>query len=123
MRSFRTRATAIAASLLVVGGVGVVHLDSASATGVPCPSGRICLYDTSDVWNTTRYIVPTGTGYKTLSGQAINNRTSYIINNSGYHYTVYTDTYCRNGNPGPIYKNSRGPMLGGWNNSISCVRR
>lgn len=121
MRSLRSRVAATAASLAVLAGIGVVQVQTASASGVPC-DGRICVFDTTNVYG-LGYMIPTGSGYFTLYRNAMDNRTSYIINNTGYRYEVFTDSYCRSEMSGVIYPHSKGSMNSTWDNDISCVTR
>lgn len=50
------------------------------------------------------------------------NRTSYIVERTGYRWHVYVTGNCT-GIEGTIWPNSGGPMAGGWDNTIGSAIR
>lgn len=98
-----------------------------SAQMYSCASGQICLYD---YWCTcpVYYDLWAGSAVSTTCSTLSSNmrdKTSYIWNNSGYRFEVFTgDTpgSC-NGAVGTIWRNSDGSMGYPFNNSIDAIRR
>lgn len=111
----------LAALLLVVAGLTVASTPAAAAPCSPA-SGYVQGWDGTNTCSTFQWSY--WQFYKAL-GECHSipaNVTSYIWNNTGSRYTVYTGAGC-SGTSGPIYARSAGAMTGVYNNNLESMRR
>jgi hypothetical protein len=95
------------------------EVTSAAIVAYPCIGAKLCLYNTT---LTIPYsISETTTGCRDLPS-SIDNKTSYIINNTYWSWTVWLTGGCISSSS-TIYSRSSGAMNSTWNNTISAYRR
>lgn len=123
MTVYRKILAFLAFLVLSVAGVAVVSTPAQAAGG--CNNNAICFYNTASDANPTHE----RDGADAYNGQCFNlpagaqNNTSYIINDNGWKWYVYTDYSCVGFSYGTIYAHSAGGMTSPWNNSLSSYKR
>jgi hypothetical protein len=119
MTSSTTRRQAARIVTIVTVLIGGMLGATVPAQAVECPIATLCLYNTAGglPWTYGAY---SGTGCRTLPS-SIDNRTSYIINNSGRQFQVYVSPGCLSDHA-PVYAYSRGAMNSTFDNKISSFR-
>lgn len=88
-----------------------------------CPDDYICFYDSGSTGGWTEADPVSFAAHKCYNlDPAINNLTSYIVNNTDAGWYVFDPTGC-GGTAGYIYPHTAGFMGSPWNNSISSFYR